>query len=277
MAGFILLDKKNDEPHKVEITVNNKQYSNLSPVVPWKVQLLSALIFAIVVFIHTGVFIDHSVGLLLNNFIANSLVILLLWQGAFFVSKTVARKYLWDTQVYQYLGLSFLLGYITAFAIVSFIELAFDTLAPNDPFPRLSQLVFNVHISFLILCIMLAVINLIIYFHQYRLKQIKETESRYERYYEQLLNNADDVILVMDLMGVVKFSSASVQSLTGYSTEEVKSMNAFLWIHPEDRQRVQNELAVIGEETDSFENALSNRNQAGSMETCRGKSGQRKK
>jgi PAS domain S-box-containing protein len=92
---------------------------------------------------------------------------------------------------------------------------------------------------------MLAVINLIIYFRTFKARQQREAELKYEQYYEQLLDNVEDVIQVIDINGKVKFSTASVQSLIGYTTEETKSMDPFIWIHPQDKERIKEEFKHI--------------------------------
>lgn len=213
-----------------------KHPASLGPIVPWKVQAISAFLFSIVLFIHTSIFTDHSVYKLLNNFSANFIFILLLWQGAFFVFKSIPKKYSWENRLYAYLGFSFVLGYITTILILTAIEYSYSVLSPIDPFPKFSQFVANVHISFLILSIMLAVINLILYFRTYKARQLKEAELKYEQYYEQLLDRVDDVIQVVDINGRVKFSSASIELLAGYTIEEAKTIDPFIWIHPGDRE-----------------------------------------
>lgn len=89
---------------------------------------------------------------------------------------------------------------------------------------------------------MLAVINLVLYFRSYRIRQQQETELRYEHYYEQLMDSVEDVIQVVDVNGRVKFTSASIESLTGYSVEEAKRIDPFVWIHAHDKERIEKEF-----------------------------------
>ncbi len=225
--------------------MNQKLPPSLAPIVPWQVQIISAFIFSTVVFIHSSIFNEHTVIKLLNNFSANFLVILFLWQGAFLVIKSIPKKYSWYNSLYAYLGLSFISGYIITLLIITAVEYSYDLLSPVDPFPKFSQLVVNIHISFLVLCIMLAVINLILYFHNYKARQQKEAELKYEQYYEQLLERVDDVIQVVDINGRVKFTSASIESMLGYTIEESKTIDPFLWIHKEDKNRIQEEFRQV--------------------------------
>lgn len=225
--------------------MNQKTAPNLSSVVPWKVQALSALLFSTVVLIHTGIFTSHTSYKLLNNFTANFIFIMILWQGAFLVFKAIPKRYSWENSFYIYLGFSLLLGYVTSLLILALIEYSYSILSPIDPFPSLSQFAANVHIAFLILSIMLAVINLILYFRNFKARQLKEIELRYEQYYEQLLDRVDDVIQVVDINGQVKFTSPSIEALSGYTVEESKIIDPFLWIHPDDKDRVKRDFLQL--------------------------------
>jgi two-component system, LytTR family, sensor kinase len=225
--------------------MNRKTDPYLSSIVPWKVQVFSALLFGTVVFIHTSIFTDHTAYKLLNNFSANFIFIMIIWQGAFLVFKVIPKRYSWENTLYRYFGLALLLGYAISILILAGIEYSYSVLSPIDPLPSLNEFVANVHIAFLILSIMLTAINLILYFRNFKAKQLKEIELRYAQYYEQLLEKVDDVIQVVNVKGQVTFTSPSIEALSGYTVEESKQIDPFLWIHPDDKDRVEKDFSRL--------------------------------
>lgn len=60
-----------------------------------------------------------------------------------------------------------------------------------------------------------------------------------------LLENAQDVIYVLDGQGLLRFVSESARAVLGYDPEEVKALGAWDHVHPEDRPRAQNLLAEL--------------------------------
>jgi PAS domain S-box-containing protein len=58
-------------------------------------------------------------------------------------------------------------------------------------------------------------------------------------YYESLLRNALDIITILDEKGnMIYYSTASVERILGYEKDELIGKNAFVYIHPDDIDRV---------------------------------------
>ena len=61
--------------------------------------------------------------------------------------------------------------------------------------------------------------------------------QRSERYFRSLIENAQDLITVIDAQGVTLFQSPSVERTLGYAPSQFVSRRVFDFIHPEDRVR----------------------------------------
>lgn len=56
-----------------------------------------------------------------------------------------------------------------------------------------------------------------------------------EEHFRALIENANDLIWILDAKGIFMYVSPSTQRILGYLPEEVIGMNAFDFVHPEDR------------------------------------------
>lgn len=64
-----------------------------------------------------------------------------------------------------------------------------------------------------------------------------------EEYYKSIMENSGDVISVIDKNGTSIFRSASYEYVMGFTAEEMLGKNIFQYIYPEDRERLQKQLA----------------------------------
>ncbi len=73
-----------------------------------------------------------------------------------------------------------------------------------------------------------------------------ETALRHsEERFRSLVENASDLITVLDIAGRIRFQSPSVERVLGYPPEELLGRKALDWIHPEDMARVQAALRRV--------------------------------
>ncbi len=79
---------------------------------------------------------------------------------------------------------------------------------------------------------------------------------RNERYFRSLIENAQDLITVIDARGMIHYQSPSVQRVLGYPVTEFVNHNVFDFIHPEDRQRCY----------EAFQRTVSNTQRADNIE-----------
>lgn len=70
-----------------------------------------------------------------------------------------------------------------------------------------------------------------------------EERRRGEQRFRTLIENASDILVVMNKEGVQTYVSDSVERITGFSAEECTNRLGFEFVHPEDRNRV---LDVFG-------------------------------
>ena len=69
--------------------------------------------------------------------------------------------------------------------------------------------------------------------------------QRREEHLRSLIENASDIITVVDADGTMRYQSPSIERVLGYNTGELIGRNAFELIHPEDAGIVQEALRLI--------------------------------
>ncbi len=74
-------------------------------------------------------------------------------------------------------------------------------------------------------------------------RRIEEALRKSEVYFRALIENSLDIISVLDLDGVVRFQSQSIERILGYGTIELVGRSAFELMHPDDRARI---ISVFG-------------------------------
>jgi PAS domain S-box-containing protein len=65
--------------------------------------------------------------------------------------------------------------------------------------------------------------------------RVRHSEERYRA----LTQNSSDLVTVMETTGIVRYQSAAIERMLGYSQEELLGKNAFDYVHPDDLQRVK--------------------------------------
>jgi diguanylate cyclase (GGDEF)-like protein/PAS domain S-box-containing protein len=60
-----------------------------------------------------------------------------------------------------------------------------------------------------------------------------------EERYRALTQNSSDLVTVIETTGKVRYQSAAIERMLGYSQEELLGKNAFDYVHPDDLQRVR--------------------------------------
>ncbi|MBC7814683.1 MAG: ammonium transporter [Burkholderiales bacterium] len=70
-------------------------------------------------------------------------------------------------------------------------------------------------------------------------KRAQEMLRRREEYYRLLIENATDIILILDRNGLMRYGSASVEQVAGYNPERIIGSSVFDLIHPDDVERVR--------------------------------------
>jgi|FLYL01.1.fsa_nt_gi diguanylate cyclase (GGDEF)-like protein/PAS domain S-box-containing protein len=63
----------------------------------------------------------------------------------------------------------------------------------------------------------------------------REALQRSEEYFRALIENASDLIFIVDAETIVRYASPAVERALGYSIDELVGQSAFNFIHPDDR------------------------------------------
>jgi PAS domain S-box-containing protein len=74
-------------------------------------------------------------------------------------------------------------------------------------------------------------------------RRSEEALQRSEEYFRLLIENAPDLITVMDPTGKIRYQSPSIEPMLGYHPEELVGTNVWHIIHPEDAQAVGEAIA----------------------------------
>ncbi len=69
-------------------------------------------------------------------------------------------------------------------------------------------------------------------------KNAEEQLRQSERYYRSLIENASDIVTVLDRKGRITFTSPSMKRLIGYAPEDLLGKNLVNFIHPEDQWKI---------------------------------------
>ncbi len=65
-------------------------------------------------------------------------------------------------------------------------------------------------------------------------QRAEEALRESERYYKSLIENALDIVALLDANGYVKYISPSVEKVLGYTQNDLTGKNIFEFVHPED-------------------------------------------
>jgi PAS domain S-box-containing protein len=68
-----------------------------------------------------------------------------------------------------------------------------------------------------------------------QLRQAQDDLSRREQHYRALIENATDIITIVDPDGVIRYKSPSIQRILGYTSDELLGQSSFDFVHPDDR------------------------------------------
>ena len=85
-----------------------------------------------------------------------------------------------------------------------------------------------------------------------RVAELESSETTWEDdalpeesdYFRMLVENAHDLILVLNADGTIRYVSPSAKRLTGYDAEELKSKSPFEFVHPDDLATIMEKFSA---------------------------------
>jgi PAS domain S-box-containing protein len=83
------------------------------------------------------------------------------------------------------------------------------------------------------------------------IKQREETKlnlRKNKKHFQQLIENALDIITVLDNEGTIRYQSPSIENILGYTADDLIGRSAFDFIHESDWKQVREKLQNISEE-----------------------------
>jgi PAS domain S-box-containing protein len=91
----------------------------------------------------------------------------------------------------------------------------------------------------------------------------EETLRRSDEYFRSLIENALDIITVLDVSGNIHFESPSIEKILGYRPAELVGENVFAFVHPDDlraTQEIFTKLIMTPGSSESIEVRIRHRN-----------------
>lgn len=76
-------------------------------------------------------------------------------------------------------------------------------------------------------------------------KQVEQALLRSEHYYRRLIENASDLITIIDQDGIVRYQSPAIARMLGYAPVEIVGHSLFAFVHPQDLERLSDTLAAM--------------------------------
>lgn len=204
----------------------------------WKLQIAVAFGFGFLILVNQYFFAQFSALELFQNFLANVFIVLLIWKSAVWVTQVGERFFNWLEKPLKRVLLSAVLGSICSFLVV-IVSSYFFQLLYQTPFPGNNAIFINTLISFLLFSVLFTGFNIIHFLEALREKEVKDTVTRLGNYFEQLIENVEDIVQVWDTDGRIKYSSPSATTQMGYTISELTEFPPFYWILEEDKAGVK--------------------------------------
>ncbi len=210
----------------------------------WKLQLAVAFGFGLLILANQYFFAAFTPLELFQNFLANVFIVLLIWKSAVWVTQVGERYFNWLEKPLKRVLLSAVLGAISSFLVV-LISAFFFQLLYQSSFPDNNEIFINSLISFLLFSVLFTGFNIIHFLEALREKEVNETVTRLGNYFEQLIENVEDIVQVWDTDGRINYSSPSVEHQLGYKVTELTELPPFYWIVEEDKIGFKNRFETF--------------------------------
>jgi PAS domain S-box-containing protein len=210
----------------------------------WKLQISIAVGFGLIILTNQFLFSQFTGLELFQNFLANVFIVLLIWKSAVWVTQVGERFFNWLEKPFKRVLLSATLGLICSFLVVLFSAFFFQKLY-HSSFPGNNEIFINTLISFLLFSVLFTGFNIIHFLEALREKQEKDTVARLGNYFEELIENVEDIVQVWDVDGRIKYSSPSAEQQMGYTISELIEFPPFYWILDEDKLQLKDHLEIF--------------------------------
>jgi PAS domain S-box-containing protein len=76
-------------------------------------------------------------------------------------------------------------------------------------------------------------------------RKIEEALRNSEEHFRRLIENAHDMVVIMDARGTFEYGSPSVQRILGYDPEGIRGLDSAAYIHPDDTASVGRQLGAM--------------------------------
>ncbi|MBF2079115.1 MAG: response regulator, partial [Synechococcales cyanobacterium T60_A2020_003] len=86
-----------------------------------------------------------------------------------------------------------------------------------------------------------------VYEREQSLQSAREALRRSEAYFRSLIENASDIILTLDATTTIRYASASLESVLGYTAEEWLNRSLLGLVHPDDLRMVNQTLQTVAQ------------------------------
>lgn len=84
-------------------------------------------------------------------------------------------------------------------------------------------------------------------------RRAEEMVRASERYFRAVIENASDIVTIVDDEGVIRYESPSVTRVSGFNVEELHGLNIFSFLHQEDLPAVEQAFIALLREPDQIQ------------------------
>ncbi len=224
----------------MRISENSRPEYN-TPIFPFKWQVLVSAVFSggfsLILILTT----NADYGYLFQNFLANFLLMILISQGAVFISRQSEGYFSWFTHPGRRILFYLIPGYLYC-SLVDRITIEMLNFVSGGPARTAYDIGISSFISFLLFSLMVTGYNVVLFIRAFKEKQADERANQFGNYFEQLINNIEDMISVISADEKILYHSSGILIHTGYTAAEMKTLGFLDIVHPDDRERVRNEF-----------------------------------
>lgn len=204
------------------------------------VTISSCLVLGISLFTDLGAI---SLTALFTLFIIISLV---QWQISFYIHSRLSRYSSNVKKLFFYFGLTIITAFLWALMTVPATEILAG-IALNPP-------EITINMTLLVIALTTFLFGFVhVASKDKNIKDIKAKSKELDIYYANLLENIQDVIMVVNMVGEIEYATPSIKEITGYTREEAIGKNTPWLVHKDDQERILKEFSDFLESDKNYE------------------------
>jgi hypothetical protein len=204
------------------------------PLIPLKIRWISSFVLSVIIVLN-AIAIEGWASDIWVSVIANTILFFGYWQASLPITRWGNHWFNWKEQLGLKVGYTTVGILITVNVFLGSVELL-EYLTGTGVLPTLREYLVNLMLSTLIMGIMTAILYSLRIMRDAQLVEIEQAEEKVEHYYQSLIAEMEDSILVFDEFGKLQFHSGGV-AVPNQPKEQPEQL---VWVKEEDRPKLWN-------------------------------------